>query len=908
MTGMPTRVNASGKGSVDYVLWGKDGLPLAIVEAKRTSKDPKSGERQAECYADCLAAMTGQRPFIFYTNGYEIFFWDDTQSAPRPVAHFYTSEALERLLHRRGQAQDLRHVTPNTAIAGRYYQIEAIRRIAETFQQQHRSALVVMATGTGKTRTAVALVDLLMRAGWVQRVLFLADRTALVKQAQRAFKTHLPDASTCIVSNRQSDPFARMYFSTYPTMLNAIEHKRFGVGHFDLVIIDEAHRSVYQKYGAIFEYFDALLLGLTATPRDEVDRNTYQLFALEAGIPTYAYESEQAFDDGFLVPPQTLSVPLKFQRHGIHYADLSPEEQAEYELTFEDEDGQVPDKIDAGAINQWLFNQDTVDQVLRFLMQEGLKVAGGDQLGKTIVFAKNHDHAAFIAERFNQNYPHYKGKFARVIDNYERFAEDLIEKFSMAQEQPVIAVSVDMLDTGIDVPEILNLVFFKTVYSKTKFHQMMGRGTRLCPDLFGPGQDKQAYLALDFCQNFEFFAQKPEGRPGQQGKSLSETLFLKRLKLAQRLQSQSGSTASADAAVEAQRLQKGLCNDLHTVVKHMDTDNFIVRPERRRVETYQQRSAWDQLSADKALELSQKVAKLPSTYDLGSEAAKRFDNLILSLQTLLLELRSASAQESVNTLHRQINTLQDKLMGIAEQLAGKASIPAVKAEMVLIDEAQHESYWQDVSLMQLEELRVNLRGLMDYLDAAQKRETIYTNFKDEVGLSVAMPYTPYEGKAGLSRYRHKIQTYLKANQDHIALKRLKYNQPVTPQDIAALEQMLFENEDLGDKVTFLQTFGEQDQLGRFIRSLIGLDREAAKAVFAEFLSNTAYNANQIRFIDEIINDLTQNGVMDIKRLYEPPYTHLHHHGIDGLFGDADGDKIVEMINGVNRNAEVKILK
>lgn len=405
VVGMP---NKSGQGRVDYVLWGQDGLPLALVEAKRTSKDAREGQEQARRYAHCLEQMTGQRPLIFYTNGYDIYFWDDCNYPPRKLLGFYTRETLERLIQRRTQLQPLCEATINEQIVDRYYQHEAIRRIHESFERKQRKALIVMATGTGKTRTVVALTELLMRQNWVQRVLFLADRNALVKQAQRAFQTHLPQASTQIVSAKAPEAFARINLSTYPTMMNAINEGRFSVGHFDLIIIDEAHRSIYQKYHFIFEYFDSLLLGLTATPRDEVDRNTYTLFELESGIPTYAYESEQAYRDQVLVPPKTLSVPLKFQREGIHYRDLSPEEQTDYELLFGD-DAEIPQEIDANALNQWLFNQNTVDQVIRYLMEHGLKVEGGDRLGKTIIFARNHEHARYIQERFDAQFPQYQG-------------------------------------------------------------------------------------------------------------------------------------------------------------------------------------------------------------------------------------------------------------------------------------------------------------------------------------------------------------------------------------------------------------------------------------------------------------------------------------------------------------------
>jgi len=519
IAGMP---NPQEKGFVDYVLWGDDGKPLGLVEAKRTRRDARVGQQQAKLYADCLEREFGQRPAIFYSNGYEHWLWDDASYPPRRVQGFYKKAELELLIQRRASRKPLASAAINGDIVERYYQTRAIRRIAESFERDRdRKALLVMATGAGKTRTVIALCDLLMRANWAKRVLFLADRVALVKQAENAFKRHLPDSSPVnLISDRDGE--GRVFVSTYPTMMGLIDEaadgqRRFGAGHFDLVIIDEAHRSVFQKYRAIFDYFDSLLVGLTATPKDEIDRNTYSLFDLETGVPTDAYSLEEAVRDGFLVPPKAVSVPLKFQREGIKYDELSEDEKDQWDALEWDEEGAVPDRIDAGALNKWLFNTDTVDKVLAHLMTRGLTVAGRDRLGKTIVFAKNQDHAEFIAERFNANYPHYRGEFARAITFRTEYAQSLIDAFSTKERSPHIAISVDMLDTGIDIPEVVNLVFFKLVRSKTKFWQMLGRGTRLCPDLFEPGQDKDCFQLFDYCGNLEFFSQNPETTEGAAG-------------------------------------------------------------------------------------------------------------------------------------------------------------------------------------------------------------------------------------------------------------------------------------------------------------------------------------------------------------------------------------------------------
>jgi type I restriction enzyme R subunit len=463
VTGMP---NNKGIGYVDYVLWADDGSPLAVVEAKRTTVDPAVGQQQAKLYADCLEKESGQRPLIFYTNGYETWLWDDLNYPPRQVAGFYKKDELWRIIQRRSQRDALDVTQVEDAIVERYYQKRAIGSIFDQFSQARRKSLLVMATGTGKTRTAIALVDVLQRAGWVKRALFLADRVSLVNQAVNAFKSHLPESSPVNLVT-EKDTEGRVYVCTYPTMLNLIDQNdgvepRFGVGHFDLIIIDEAHRSVYQKYGAIFRYFDSLLVGLTATPREEVDRNTYDLFELEPGVPTDAYELEQAVTDGFLVPPKVQQIDLKFPREGIDYDSLTDEEKERWEsIDWGDNapPGALPDRVNSTAINNWLFNKDTVDKVLQHLMENGNKVDGGDRLAKTIIFARNHDHAVFIEKRFNHHYPHYAGQFARIIDNQAKYPQTLIDDFSQKDRAPHIAISVDMLDTGIDVPEVANLVF-----------------------------------------------------------------------------------------------------------------------------------------------------------------------------------------------------------------------------------------------------------------------------------------------------------------------------------------------------------------------------------------------------------------------------------------------------------------
>ncbi|WP_244303087.1 DEAD/DEAH box helicase family protein [Leucobacter coleopterorum] len=593
--GMPGK-NSSGVGYIDYVLWGSDGKPLAIVEAKRTSRDPSVGGPQAKLYADTLETKTGQRPVIFLSNGYRHQIWDDAAGyPPREIAGFYTREELELIIWRRTHRRPLTGANADAAIAGRPYQQRAIAKVGEHFDAHQRRALLVMATGTGKTRTTVALIKLLMEQGWAKRILFLADRKALVTQAGKAFAAHLPEVATINLTKDKLTE-ARVYLSTYPTMMNAIDGvrdnngRRFGPGFFDLIVIDEAHRSVYKKYGALFDWFDGLLLGLTATPVDDIARSTYRLFELEPGVPTDSYPLDEAIAEGYLVGPENLVYDYGFHREGIRYTDLSEEEQENWDaIEWSEEDpDETPAEIAAPSVFRSLFNADTADKALAEVMAHGLRVAGGDRLGKTIVFAMNQKHAVFLKERFDAQFPHLGGQFAQVITSQSDYAETLIEDFSQPDKAPHIAISVDMLDTGIDVPEVLNLVLFKQVHSKTKFWQMIGRGTRLAPDIFGTSSDhedhsgdKQAFRVFDFCGNVEYFGQDPADRATAVPQSLTQRLFAVRARIASRLDSAAlNDTLSIDPELNSD-VRENAVAWLSEFVAGIPTDSFLARPHGR---------------------------------------------------------------------------------------------------------------------------------------------------------------------------------------------------------------------------------------------------------------------------------------------------------------------------------------
>lgn len=877
VTGMP---NPQGIGKVDYVLWGANGLPLGLIEAKRTSKDAKAGKQQAKLYADCLEAQLGQRPIIFYTNGYQIWIWDDQRYPEREVQGLFTQDQLELLIQRRSTLRKLDDLPTNREIAERPYQELAIRSVTAQLTKNFRKGLLVMATGSGKTRVAAALVELLMHANWVKRVLFLADRQALVTQAANVFGKYLPAVVNLLKAENQllEGQESRVVVSTYQTMMNIIDqmdaqgHRYYGPGHFDLVVIDEAHRSVYQKYGAIFQYFDSLLIGLTATPKDEVDRNTYRLFELPDGVPSFSYGLDEAVREGYLVPYRAFDVKLHFPREGIVYDDLSDQEKLDWELMDWGEEQGVPQKVPPSAVNSWLFNIDTVDKALETLMRNGIKVAGGDKLGKTIIFAKNHEHARFIEERFNANYPHLKGLFARIIDTYDSYAHSLIEEFSDTDKFPQIAISVDMLDTGIDIPDVVNLVFFKAVHSKTKFWQMIGRGTRLRPDLFGPGQDKIEFFIFDICRNFEFFSLNPEGSRPSVAEPLSQRLFRLRIELLEKL--------SVGAGLKP---AEGIKNLLHGQVDGLKVENFIVRPKRRWVDRFRSRERWDVLTQGDLADLSLELSGLPfDTPD--TEEAKRFDSLMLQLQ--LAHLENAP----------KFKALRNSVIALAEKLT-KVQIPQVQAHRPLLDALQIEETWSSIDQSRFELIRQALRDLMIFLET-RARHLLYTDFKDE--LAGVRELEGQYGPAGvnLAQYRRKVEHFINTNLEQLLIKKIRNAQPISQVDLDTLEVFFYSAGDVGSKLDFARAFPNQE-LVPFIRGLVGLDRSAVRTAFGNFLDGKAYTADQIQFVNWIIDHLAANGKFELQLLYDRPYTDLHELGLDGLFTSQQSEELVATINRLN---------
>lgn len=872
LSGMP---NKSGVGYADYVLFGDDGRPLAVIEAKRTCEDVAKGRQQAKLYADLLEQKYHRRPVIFLTNGFETRI-DDNRYPERKVAGIYSKRDLEKLFNLQSLRTNLSHVTVNKKIAGRYYQEAAVKAVCHSFDAKNRrKALLVMATGSGKTRTIIALCDVLLQHGWVKNILFLADRTSLVTQAKRSFTNLLPDLSVVNLCEDKDNYNAHCVFSTYQTMMNCIDlvkdekGKLYTCGHFDLVICDEAHRSVYNKYRDIFNYFDAPLVGLTATPKDEIDKNTYEIFELESGVPTYGYELDQAVKDGYLVDFLSVETKLKFIDQGIVYNELSDEEKAIYEATFTDENGNMPESIASSALNDWIFNEDTIRQVLHILMTNGLKINYGEKLGKTIIFAKNHDHAEKIFEVFGKEYPHLPG-FAKVIDNKTTNVQSAIDEFSDPKKLPQIAISVDMLDTGIDVPEVLNLVFFKKVMSKAKFWQMIGRGTRLCPGLID-GEDKDKFYIFDFCGNFEFFRMN-KGKPTANQMALQSAIFHLKAQLVYKLQ---------DIAFQTEELiafRKRLVEDMVRKVRELNRENFAVRQHLKYVELYSDVKSYDALTYEDTLIIKDELAPLIQP-DEDEASAVRFDALMYGIE--LAYLIGQKYTRARKDLYKKVRAI-----------ASVANIPEIMGQSDLINKILKTDYLERAGINEFEQIRENLRGLMKYIP---KRDVKYTtNFTDEI-LSFKWKEAELEND-DLKNYKAKAEFYIRQHQDNPVIQKLKTNMPLTKGDIAELERILWS--ELGTKQEYEEEVGKK-HLGEFVREIVGLDMSSAKAAFSEYLNNTNLDSRQIYFVNQIVEYIVHNGLMkDFSVLLEPPFTDKG--SVVELFPDMSVwlgiRKIIEQIN------------
>ncbi len=870
--------NASGIGYCDYVLYDDMLKPLAIIEAKRTCKHVEEGRHQAKLYADYLEKEHGRRPVIFLTNGFETRI-NDGYYNERKISSIYSKRDLEKHFVLHDERENLQDIAINEEIVERYYQKNAIKAVCEDFQvKKKRRSLLVMATGSGKTRTVMALCDVLLKKQWIKNILFLADRTPLVKQAHRSFNALLPSLTSANICTNKPDYLANCIFSTYQTMMNVIDEakddkgKIFTSGHFDLLICDEAHRSIYNKYKDIFNYFDAPLVGLTATPKDDIDKNTYEIFNLENGVPTYGYELAQAVDDNYLVSYLSIESEVKYLTQGIVYDDLLDEEKAEYEDTFEDENANVPESISSSALNSWLFNVDTIRKVLDVVMKNALHIDYGSKIGKTIIFAKNHNHAEKIFEIFNQEYPYLNG-YAQVIDNYLNYAQDLIDEFSKPMSLPQIAISVDMLDTGIDIPEVLNLVFFKSVKSKAKFWQMIGRGTRKCEGLID-GEDKSKFYIFDFCGNFEFFRMS-KGVSASGSLALQSALFNLKAHIVMKLQEMQYQTE------ELKAFRTSLVQELIVKVKELNKDNFAIRQHLQYIEKYSLEQSYQNILPNDIHILEEEIAPLILP-DKGDADAFRFDALMYNIELAYLEGRATT---------RYIKDIRKQAMNISKI----ANIPEIMAQEELINSILHTDYLDRAEINEFENICLKMRDLIKYIEKKTRRYD--TNFTDEI---VSTEWKDAElVNDDLKNYKAKAEFYINQHLDDEVIAKLKTNLPLTSSDIKKLEKIFWQ--EVGTKEEYEQEFGDK-ALGIFVRQIVGLDKVALLKAFSDYLNENNYNSAQIQFLRQIIEYISRNGIMeDFAVLQASPFIEVGR--VSEIFEDTSiWIGIRSIIKGINNNA------
>ncbi len=871
----------SGKGRADYVLYDDDGIPLAVIETKKTALNAQDGRTQAKLYADGLEQQYKVRPFIFCSNGYDIEFWNDADDEPsRRLYGFPSRESLQYRRFQRRERQPRATVAPGPGIIDRIYQHEAIKRVVEKFAEKKRKALTVMATGTGKTRVAVALCDALIRAKWARRILFLCDRRELRKQAHNAFKEHLPaEPRTYVTATTARDRDKRIYLATYPAMMKCFQ--TFDVGFFDLIIADESHRSIYNRYCDLFEYFDALQVGLTATPVQFVSRDTFRMFACETGDPTFNFGYEEAINHSppYLVPFEVETHTTPFLREGIRYSQMTRDQQLQLEA---DDPEPTLVEFDREAVDRRVFNKDTNRLILRNLMERGIRDATGSRVGKSIIFARDHNHAVLLQNLFDEMYPQYGGNFCRVIDNYDPRAEELIDDFKGQGTNPdlTIAISVDMLDTGIDVPAIVNLVFAKPVYSYVKFWQMIGRGTRLCPGLFGPGKDKTHFLIFDHWGNFEWFGEKAPQPEPPVSKSLMQLVFESRLRLAE---------AALDAQDQAAfQLAVSL---LEKDIAALPEKSIAVREKWREVKAVARHEVLERFTPATRAVLVQEVAPLMQWCNIaGHEDAYRLDRLVCQLQAERLKGSG------------RFDDLKSELLDAVGHLP--INLGQVAAKQPTIDRVKSAEFWAAPTVQSLEEVRNELRGVMRY----RRRPTglplppKVLDIKEDASLIERKRHAVNLEGLELVAYRNRVHRVLTdLFESNETLKRIKAGQPVGEADLQALVSLVLTQEpglDLNDLTDYYpETAGQLDQA---IRSIIGLDAAAVQDRFAAFVQrHPELNSHQTKFLDLLQNHISRYGGIEVARLYEPPFTTLHSDGLDGLFDEPLAEELLTVIGSLN---------
>jgi type I restriction enzyme R subunit len=868
----------SGGGYADYVLWDDNGNPLAVIEAKKTSAEPERGRQQAKLYADGLEKMHGHRPVIFYTNGFDIWIWDDAQGyPPRKLYGFYSKDSLQHLAnYQRKERKPLNTVEINKDIVNRLYQVEAIKRIGERFTGKHRRALIVQATGTGKTRVAIALTDLLIRAGWVKRVLFLCDRRELRKQAKNAFNDFLPEPIRIITSRVRSNASERIFLATYPAMQKVFQS--FDPGFFDLIIADESHRSIYNVYGDIFRYFDCHQVGLTATPVDFVTKSTYRLFDCEGQLPTANYDLEQAVQDGYLTPFEVFEHTTQFLREGIKLDSLTKEQIEELE-----EQGEDPSQYDFSSeqVDKVIYNKDTNRAILRNLMENGIRDASSQLPGKSIIFARNHQHAILLVQLFDEMYPQYGGKFCQVIDNYDPRAEQLIDDFkgSGANDELTIAISVDMLDTGIDIPEILNLVFAKPVKSPVKFWQMIGRGTRLCPDLFGPGQDKTVFRIFDHWGNFERFEMGYRPAEPAQGKSLLQLVFEERLTLAE--------TALLKSEIAAFEQAIGL---IAADIEALPEESIAVREKWKEKRTLGQKETLKAFAPATVARLRQDIAPLMQWRDIrGKRDAHALDLLIARMQIAVL---------------RKSGQLADLKMELMDRLAAlQMHLNPVKEKAEIIKRVKADEFWDSPSVAALEDVRVPLREIMHHRQRAggpALPPKVIDVTEEAAGIQFSRRSTSLKS-VDMKAYRRIVEEELRKHfETDPTLKKIRAGEAVSEKDLETLVSLILTQSPNASRDVLAEFFSTTaEPLQHAIREIIGMDPKAVEQRFSDFArKHPQLTAKQTRFLALLQNHIARYGSITIDRLYDTPFTVVDADGLDGVFEREDEiNDLIQVIRG-----------
>ena len=853
----------TGLGFADYVLWDDNGNPVAVVEAKKTSVDPERGRQQAKLYADGLEKMHGQRPVIFYTNGYDIWMWEDTLNyPPRKVFGYYSKDSLQYLVNFQRKARKaLNSLEVSEAIVNRLYQIEAIKRVCERFSHGHRKALVVQATGTGKTRVAIALADLLIRAGWVKRVLFLCDRRELRKQAKNAFGDFVSEPIRIISSRVNSSATERIFLATYPAMQKV--YQSFDVGFFDLIIADESHRSIYNVYGDMFHYFDCLQVGLTATPVDFVARNTFSLFGCEGQLPTANYDLEQAVEDRWLVPFEVFEHTTQFLREGIRLDILTRQQIQELE-----EQGEDPSQYDFSSeqIDKIIYNKDTNRAILRNLMENGLRDATGQVPGKSIIFARNHQHAVLMRQLFDEMYPQYGGRFCQVIDNYDPRAEQLIDDFrgDGTNDELTIAISVDMLDTGIDIPEILNLVFAKPVRSPVKFWQMIGRGTRLRPDLFGPGRHKTIFRIFDHWGNFERFETGYRPAEPVQSKPLVQLVFEARLTLAE-LALRKSEPAIFDTVIDL----------IGKDIEALPEESVAVRERWREKRAASAPAVLKAFAPATVAMLRQTIAPLMQWRNI------RGNGDAYALDLLMARIQIAALQNSGDVNDLKIDLL-DRLSALQMHLN------PVREKADVIKRVKSEEFWNSLTATVAEAVRSPLREIMHHRDrkgAAPLPAKVIDVTEDLAGVQTSRRATNLK-TVDMQAYQQVVEAELKRHFDtNPTLQRIRAGEPVSDADIQALVSLVLVQSPDASRGVLAEFFADTAvPLDFAIRSIVGLDPDAVAARFSEFARrHPTLTAKQTRFLGLLQNHIARFGSITIDRLYEQPFTVVDADGLDGVF-------------------------